>query len=384
MASSVVRATAAGTRVASLPELVGNIFNNLDYFDLLRVQQVCQRWRDCVLQVKELQRVLYKAPIALVGNPHFRRRIQQSVALRSRNGEFFDYLHRKLEVAEAELSQSTFEYCALDLDARPRFDMGRHTSGLRRVLKRSLGREEQWPASLKEYDCSNCRTLHNAFVWSNVHPILRFLESIPFICVKGHDQVVCLSWMYREAEGAVGGAAQYASFQSVAALCVKLNDVYTDVQQSRMENELCIQPAVSIVLNQMCLQDSALWNFVAAAAPDTKVTLGKLLPDLILCCRRMLQQILLAVYGGPGSLSYKANNYTSFDRYDFPLYMSVWEHNAPYDPSMAKDVKETWRKLEKNMALWDTAETTEHKGDWDVEYHAERERSSVRFPYGTG
>ena len=53
----------AGARLANIPELVGNIFVCMDYFDLLRVQQACKRWRDCVTLAKGLQTVLYHTPI---------------------------------------------------------------------------------------------------------------------------------------------------------------------------------------------------------------------------------------------------------------------------------------------------------------------------------
>jgi hypothetical protein len=52
--------TSAGARLANIPELVGVIFINLTMLDLVRVQQVCRRWRDCVRNVSELRSALYK------------------------------------------------------------------------------------------------------------------------------------------------------------------------------------------------------------------------------------------------------------------------------------------------------------------------------------
>ena len=67
--------TSAEARLASLPELLGAIFVNLTILDLVRVQQVCRRWRwrDCVRNVSELQPALYKraTPVVAGDNPHF-------------------------------------------------------------------------------------------------------------------------------------------------------------------------------------------------------------------------------------------------------------------------------------------------------------------------
>jgi hypothetical protein len=65
--------TSAGAQLASIPELVGAIFINLAIIDLVRVQQVCRRWRDCVRNVSELQPALYKRAISITpgNNPHF-------------------------------------------------------------------------------------------------------------------------------------------------------------------------------------------------------------------------------------------------------------------------------------------------------------------------
>lgn len=61
--------------------------------------------------------------------------------------------------------------------------------------------------------------------------MLRFLESMPLICVQGHSNAVVITLTYDEPDGS-DGAYQYESFKKVAPACTQLNDAYLAFQQA--------------------------------------------------------------------------------------------------------------------------------------------------------
>jgi hypothetical protein len=179
----------AGAQLASIPELVGAIFINLTILDLVRVQQVCRRWCDCVRNVSEFQPALYKQaiPITPGDNPDFEDADYHDPGILYTDSQT---LGQHLNAIGSQLSRKALELIRPDgIDRKRTLDAGTPESDVfssylclqerfRYNFSRVFGNTDQretWPEKATSAYCNNCQNFHTKFRWHNLHPLLRFL-----------------------------------------------------------------------------------------------------------------------------------------------------------------------------------------------------------------
>jgi len=355
MTSIRVKSPTAGTRLANIGELIGNIFIHLDYFDLLRVQRVCQRWRSYVLEVKELQPLLYKAPITLAGNAHFEPIDATLTTFQLADGKLFV---ESLETSDVEWYMGLMSSLASMPEQSLRQHLGACTSqryNIHHDLEGQLGEKNTWPERLSTLCCENCDHVHKVFRYDHLHPILRFLESIPFICFDGYGDAICVNIYYFEPNN-VDDNYLYAFFDNAVRLCIKLNDIYTTTQDLNMKNDYCIQPTASLFSIRFRLQRKK--SAVFFAVQNTGLQLGELLRELIKCCRKMLQHVL-------GFAKDNANISQPMDGptlvANSPCQVIESKQLTRGDGTKIEDMQDMWDHLADTMVFWKDAAKVEDR-----------------------
>lgn len=184
------------------------IFTNLDRDDLARASGVCREWRDrcplwyetpmpCVEELeshfdepceayKEQEKEFDKLGTS-ISNPGDLTRLKDitsDLSIIVRRSRFtYDGLPvlRAMRGVDAEIFQTVKDEQWTGFEeVPPEYRTLCVRQGFRRVRF-----PNGWPVGLREIYCINCDRFHTRFRFENLHPVLRFLESLT-VCFRGH------------------------------------------------------------------------------------------------------------------------------------------------------------------------------------------------------
>lgn len=152
-------------RAANIPELVGNILKHLEFFDLLRVQRVRRRWRDCVQLVNEVQKFIHRTPVALKVNSHFKSLDDAAALIQLPDGtSLIDTLKNSdvnfcASLLDSFVSQpeNPEDYENLeDIEEQCFDDYRARREDLQSILEHDLGPTNDCPSAISDLACPNC------------------------------------------------------------------------------------------------------------------------------------------------------------------------------------------------------------------------------------
>jgi hypothetical protein len=262
MTLSSSHSTSAGAQLASIPELVGAIFINLTIIDLVRVQQVCRRWRDCVRNVSGLQPALYKRAISITpgDNPHF-----EDADVHTYSNVLYtesETLSQHLNAIGSQLSREVLELimpnqidCKRKLDSdAPESEVLHNYRSSQELLQYRFSwqpgntdqQRETWPENATSAFCKNCKVIHSKFRWQNLHSLLRILEHTPYVCVDGDGPNISLHHVSQLSETA-DLRTWFKLFQKSMDVCEYVHHLFRIAKRSKLHNDSLIQPLCSLL-----------------------------------------------------------------------------------------------------------------------------------------
>jgi len=246
-----IHARLATLQVTVTPELLGTIFIHLSIFDLLRVERVCKQWRDCVRDVRAIQPALYKCALAVEpgDNPHFKPLDEATANLTYRSLPFGEQLndtgHSLEQGARSLLKPDT----AVEKTFGKKGGAFRLYDLHRRIFTPAVLHRLSTPdaastfmSNIGDVHCVKCGTFHLGFRWQNLHPLLRFLEYIPNLCIGGSNAIITIrlgyhGTLYQEAE------PLYKVFQNAIDLAEHVEVVKSMCADYQLTHDVGIQPA---------------------------------------------------------------------------------------------------------------------------------------------
>jgi len=262
-----VESRSTAQQVTTTPELLGAIFIHLSIFDLLHVKQVCTRWHDCVRNLSELQPALYKrATLVKPGdNPHFKPLNQAIAAATSFDGPPLGELLLKIG---HEFDQRLGSLVGPDTADGNTFD--NQSGWLQKLdfyqtacfmINHSKYRDHERNTIMPKMGslhCGKCHTFHLCFQWNDLHPLLRFLKDIPYLCIDGYNSTVAIRLRRPSLDWWEGIETRYQVFQNIMDLAEQLEDVDSICAKSGLQHDIGIQPSglrLSVAVDQIDLDD---------------------------------------------------------------------------------------------------------------------------------
>ncbi|KAH7071096.1 hypothetical protein BKA63DRAFT_568248 [Paraphoma chrysanthemicola] len=243
--------TAVAT-LAHIAELVGMIVLNLSLRNLLRAQLVSPFWRGVITGSRATLRILHKLPNPPTNeaNPHFK---QASAVAQTLTGKY-DPLNEThvLEHCDAKtttLVDSMHPELPRDIGKENirlwRSQLFRCRYACRDIRDR---RTDTWPSAWNEIHCHLCNTFHTKFLFSNVHPILNFLEDSS-VCFRGHGArlvVVKIIGCDSEAPNAI----MEEEIQALTSYAGQLRLAFDQIWQCRLENDMFMRPVCTRLISR--------------------------------------------------------------------------------------------------------------------------------------
>ncbi|KAJ4377292.1 hypothetical protein N0V83_000116 [Neocucurbitaria cava] len=200
---------------AYVTEIMDTISTNLDRDDLPQAAEVCREWRDrvplwyetstpCVEELdphfdepceayKEQEKEFDKLRTSLSAKHDipFPREVTRDLSIIVRRDDFtYDGLPvlRAMRGVDAEVFQNVEDEQRTGFEEDP---PEYRTLCVRQGFQR-VRIPNGWPVGLREIYCIICDGFHTRFRFENLHPMLRFLESLT-VCFRGHGSILRLT-----------------------------------------------------------------------------------------------------------------------------------------------------------------------------------------------
>lgn len=271
--SQVAVKESPGQRIARTYELLRPIFFNLPYQGLLNCWVVSPGWKTNIETSVELQRRLYRIPIAVPenGDPHFEDASPASanilIPMGAEQGglQGLPVLATTLEIINhflAKVSTNNFEpKTAREVYAD--FIHGLHET--RRAF-RGIRSSHGWPIGYGEIYCELCERFHTKLKHDHLHPMLRFLEDVD-ICFKGNGTKLYAAFVFFK-EADVPQSCWNDSMTMYLLMARNLKSAWKNMHRYGLQNDMAAKPLITDLVIDFFRTESVSPDFVSVTAPD--------------------------------------------------------------------------------------------------------------------
>lgn len=262
-----------GEKIARLYEILRPLFFNLPYQGLLNCSVVSPGWKTNIETSAELQRRLYRIPIAVPenGDPHFENASPTSTGILIPMSALQVELQGKPVLAKtleiindflAKVSTNNFEpSTAREVYARFSTDLYNTRSAFRGI-RSSNG----WPIGYGEIHCDLCERFHTKLKHEHLHPMLRFLEDVD-ICFKGNGTKLYAEFkIVKEAD--VPQSCWNDSMAMYLFMARNLKSTWKSMHRYGIQNDMAAMPLITDLVVDFFRTESVSGDFISVTEPN--------------------------------------------------------------------------------------------------------------------